>query len=418
MVSVRNVLIASCMALSHDLALASMASCRLELGKMHTKYDKLEKASSAMWAAYHIACKDSLTCVDDLRHTQGSIAIHFKELRAGDPYADARKACLALGTEDHPTTLCKVDTKMMLSSNSFPYTIRKEPVCFPYQCSENQVNLVETMPMGCNPNSGSCQVTSQIAFCDERPEGAGTGNCEKHVTLIAGNANYTQAKSALMRESQRHCEGVTDENPGNNAICNYEKASVDIVVAENFRPFEKDLTYRNYLETCYDSNGHTCYLSINVRLSGSIFYDLDVAADYNDIPGCFPNTCSHYDREQVMRSSLGNSIADKVSAAMREGNRGRRRRGLLGVEKAIADLHTKRILKEVENCAMGMETCDTNLVDFHCVDRDGVEVVQAALTDDSVKGSASGSPAATTASTTLATIAATVLGTVFAWTIV
>lgn len=351
-----------------------MQECKLALGEMHQQYDKLEKASTAMWDAYGIACENSHTCNDHTTHSQGSIAINFRELRAHDHYHALRNACTALSRPESPTTLCKVDTKMSLENGQFPYTVRKEPICFPYQCREDQIDVLDTYPMGCNAQSENCGVVSQIAFCGERPAGAGTGNCQHYANTISLDRNYTQAKVRLSQESQKHCEGVTDANPGDNPICTYEKASVDVVVAENFRPFEKDLTFSNYMDSCYDSNGEICFLSMNVRLSGTLFYNMDISGDYNDIPGCFPLSCGHKDREQVMRASLGTGIANKITAAMKEPNNGGGRRQLYAVEHAIAHHVAKRVLKQQETCTMGMDTCETHVVDFYCTGKDGNEI--------------------------------------------
>lgn len=80
--------------------------------------------------------------------------------------------------------------------------------------------------------------------------------------------------------------------------------------------------------------------------------------------------------EQVMRASLGTGIANKITAVMKDPTR-RNRRQLYGVEYVFAERMAERALRELEKgtCPMGMDTCDTNVVDFFCTGRDGQEIL-------------------------------------------
>lgn len=355
-------------------ALASVEECELAIGDMHGVSDKLEKASTDMWAGYELSCQASKICEVKGSLTRGSIALNFRELRPNDDYVDLRKKCLDAGTDEMPTALCHVDTAMALQNGKFPYTVKKEPVCWPFECREDQVDLVDTFPMGCDPKSETCGITSQTAVCPDRPTGAGTGNCKIGANNLASNTDITQAKAKLVIDAEQNCEGVTDENPTvDNNICAFEKATINTVVTENFRPYQKTTAYKNYLEKCYDEQGQTCFLSMTLKLSGNIYYDINGFGDYNDIPGCFPSSCEYGEKEEIMKKRVAKLMAEKVSNSINNSLLGGGRR-LDGVETALAELATRNLADE--KCPLGMTECTYTVVDFYCTNRDGVAIKQ------------------------------------------
>jgi len=358
---------------------ASVETCELALGDMHGVSEELEKASTEMWAGYELSCQASKICEVKGSLTRGSISLNFRELRANDDYADLRKKCLATGTDEMPTTLCKVDTEMKLQNVKFPYTVRKEPVCWPFECREDQVELVETYPMGCDPKSETCGIITQKAVCPDRPTGAGTGNCNMGSNNMANNRNITQAKAKLVIDAEKNCEGVTDKNPGNSKICSFEKASIDTVVTENFRPYQSTAAYRNYLERCYDAEGQTCFLSMTMKLTGNIYYDINGFGDYNDIPGCFPASCEYGEKEEIMKERVGKLMGEKISNSINNSLLGGGRR-LHEVETALAELASRNL--EGEKCPLGMKECTTTVVDFYCTNQDGIAIKQVGAGSD------------------------------------
>lgn len=353
--------------------LATVDECKYANGEFHKTNDELEKATNAMWTKYENACEDAQICEHKKENSVGSITLDFKQLRATDEYAEVRKACHATGTEDNPSTLCKVNTKMVLQNGKFPYTVKKEPVCFPHQCQERQVEMVDSLPMGCDPSSEGCGIISQTAVCDGRIPSAGSGNCNKYQGIVNDDETYKSAKTALVTKAETNCDGVSSDNPDANPICKFEKASIDIVMIENFRPFERDLSYTNYLDNCYDVGGHTCFMNMNMKLTGNIFYDIDVLTDFNDYPACFTPSCMHTEKEAIMKEYLGSRVADSVSAAINEmmSSEGGDRKLLLK-ENPLHEDAMRRILKG--SCPLGMTECTATVVDFYCTGRDGVAI--------------------------------------------
>lgn len=398
---------------------ASLESCRLALGEMHDRSKALERASTMMWAQYEYTCQASEICEVRGVLSKGSIDLNFRELRGTNDYTELRKACLAFGTAEEPATLCKVDTEMSLQNGKFPYTVRKEPVCFPYQCAEKQVSLVETLPMGCDPSSETCDITSQVADCGaDRPKSAGTGRCKENAAKMAEDVDISQIKAKLVVDAEKHCEGVSDENPGNNKICTFNKASIDTVVTENFRPFRETPAYRSYMNQCYAAGGMACFLSLTMKLSGNIYYDIDAFGDYNDVPGCFPDACNIDDARAVMQDRVKKIMGQKISNSINNSILGgRRQRRLREVEFVFAERAARRRTTD-ESCPLGMSDCTTTVVDFYCSKEDGV-IIEAMPAETSATDRTQSNGDATTASDAFAMpgsfIAVVVVSTMSLW---
>ena len=361
-----------------NLEATSITECKMRNGALHRENEALEQASNEMWAKFDETCETTDRCVVNVGDEVAVTRLNYINMRHTEQYEAVKKTCSDLGTEEFPTTLCKVNSRLEVPNDqrNVQFFAKREPVCFAYQCSEKQIELVERSPLGCNPETHDCIIHSEEADCPERAEGAGGGNCKLFQKAINEDKNYTDAKDALNIAAGSYCTETEDDD---DDVCEYEVQPIQITVGENFRSFENDETFLNYAEACYDAGGQTCYMSLNSRIVGQVVvFDLDVTGDYNDFPACYPSDCAHEDKEALAKETLASNMADKISDAL-SGFIVRRR--LSGEE--VEDLHEesikehiKRVLQTDSNgvpCPLGMTECEATVVDFFCTGRDGPE---------------------------------------------
>jgi len=361
---------------------ASLDQCRLLNGDLHKSNEALSQASDDMWAKFDETCDSTDRCVLEVGEEQAVTRLHYKGMRGTDEYDAVKKACKALGTDEFPTSLCKVNSELEVPNGDHPVSFfaTKEPVCFAYQCGENQVELVDRSPLGCNPTTHSCIIHSEHADCPARPAGAGVGNCNKFQEAIDTGVAYKQAKDSLNMAAGSYCRTPGNET-NDGTVCEYEVKPIQIMVGENFRTFENDVTFLTYTDACYDAGGETCFMSLNSRIVGQVVvFNLDVTGDYNDFPVCFPSGCSHEDKEAYAKEILATNMANKISDTLKDHIMDRRLSGEFDSNEENVDINEhliKRLLQLDSNgdpCPLGMQECDATVVDFFCTGRDGKEV--------------------------------------------
>ena len=373
--------IVSCVQLTE----ATLNECKLLNGDLHKSDEKLTKASDDMWSKFEETCETTQRCVLEVGDEEAITTLNYRAMRKTEQYDAVKKACKDLGTDEFPTSLCKINSELEVPAgkHNVQFFAKKEPVCFAYQCAEKQVELVDKSPLGCDMETHSCVVHSENAVCPERPEGAGTGNCKKFQEVINDDVTYKQAKDALNMATGSHCEA-----PGNatndDSVCQYEIKPIQITVGENFRTFENDDTFLKYADACYDAGGQTCYMSLNSRIVGQVVvFNLDVTGDYNDFPVCFPSECAHEDKEAYAKELLATNMANKISDSLKDRIMRRRLNNDHDVEDFDFNEHFQRVLQYDSNgdpCPLGMKECDATVVDFFCTGRDGNAIQTVDLT--------------------------------------
>lgn len=337
-------------------------------------YDGLNSATSTMWDKFYKTCETDDSCVFDIKPVAATTHLNFSKLKRTDQYQSVIDACSALGTDKKPTTLCAVNSKLTVKSGegtatpiSDKFTAKREPVCFPYQCSENQVDIVHGKPLGCDPELTECELESEIAICPDRPEGAGAGNCHTYADIINDDETLTSAITALSSKASMACVNFGQDDD-DEPICVSETAPIKIYLSKHFRTFEADPSYRSYLDSCYGTDSHTCYMSMAVKMQGQVgFFDLDLIGDYNDYPLCMPKTCTADEKIEHATNLIQKDVGEK----MREGMASGFRRKLSESSIDISEDDIKRMLQTgANNCpAVGMSICNFQVMDFYCVER-------------------------------------------------
>lgn len=359
-----------------QFSLASVDECKLQSGELHRSDERLASASNSMWDKFETTCETSDRCVLNVGQETAVTHLNYMHLRGTDEYEAVKKACVNLHEDDSSTALCKVNSELEVPNNNKPvfFYAKAEPICFAFQCAEKQVDLVERSPLGCDPETQSCVIHSEEAHCPDRGDGSGQGNCRLYQKRIEDDETYQNAKTALNNLAGSYCDANEDSD---DEICSYEVKPIQITVGENFREFEYDDTFLEYEDACYDAGGQTCYMSLSSRIVGKVvLFDLDVTGDYNDFPACFPADCEHKDKEKIAKERLAENMASKISNSLQDMMV---RRQLTEIDEHSAGLqeHIKRVLQSDEKdepCPLGMELCDTKVVDFFCTGSDGIPV--------------------------------------------
>lgn len=348
--------------------------CRGERNALFSNPD-LAASTPAMWKAYDDNCQDENMC-EYVAEPFGAVSkVDFREMKDSSYYKNIKQTCKALGTDEYPTSLCHVDSELLVTTNGVTdtFTVHGEPVCFAYQCHESQADLADVKPLGCDESQGTCEIKKLVARCDDRADGAGNGNCPKHQETINSDQTYITSKQMLDSEAGMAC--IDFKTDGDNPVCNTETDPVKLNIAENYRRFEDYDEYKRFATACYDAGGETCFLSSVSRVVGDVvFFSIDVTADHNEYPMCFPDdssVCSPEDKLEVAKDLLGREIGKKIQkTALVGGSPGYGNRHLSQSHyEQISEVVTRSLQGEYDGqeCPQdGMKECSMVVSDFYC----------------------------------------------------
>lgn len=351
----------------NDVSLAQSLQCSAAKDSLQSTSDNaaLTQATKHMWKSFENQCADDGSCVFEIDPISATTHLNFGKLKDTDQYAAVKQACADLSTDESPTTLCTVNSRLTVSNGaegtgaiSDKFVAKKEPVCFPLQCEESQVDIVHAQPLGCDPDSTECDLKAETAVCPDRGDGAGSGNCHKFSGIVNNDQTLTDAITALSSKASLACVSFStddDEDP----ICTSQTDPIKIKMSHNTRSFESHKAYNEYMNACYDANGQTCYMSMSVKMQGEVgFFSIDMTGDYNDYPVCLPEECMSDEKIEITSKLISNDVGDKVKQGVSNGFEGGRR------------LEVERFLQRNDLCpAIGMDVCDFTVMDFYCVAR-------------------------------------------------
>lgn len=332
----------------------------------------LGSASELMWSKYDKTCEASGFCSSQVEVDSPTTIIDYSALKETDEWTAVRKACHDLRTNDFRTTLCRVTSKLVLPvGDEANYYIKKEPVCFSDLCHEGEVHSVDPKPFGCDPDKFGCEVKSITAKCEDRDyQEFGLGKCTQSQYKINTNMDYKNARLALDKKVTQACGQFDHENPACIEPSNTDTPIWRFILTQNFRQYQEDEVYQKYEKACYKEGGQTCYLSSVIRMNGNFDrFTLDVTADFNLVPGCFPATCEIPDRESILKDHLIDVMSDRVGDLLHGSRR------LIEDENELSQGESHRMIEEnIIKCALGMDGCDMTVNDFYCTGRDGIEI--------------------------------------------
>lgn len=335
---------------------------------------ELDKATVSMWSTFEESCGDTGSCLIEQAPISATTHLNYFNMKGTEQYDNVKAACQSLGTADEPAVLCHVNSELDVTNGATGENLvtdkffsRREPVCFPFQCGQNQVSLAHKTPLGCDPDTAGCNIIEMEAECPTRKEGAGSGNCNKYSDNFAKDEALTDAVINLNSVVGMEC--LDYKNDGSNEVCASTTEPIALTAAMNFRAFETEEVYRKFQDACFDAEGEMCYISLTAKIEGEIvFFNIDLSGDYNDYPMCFPLACDLEDREEVAKETVGKDIAHKVSVAMKSG--ARRLSEKLGRE--LDEEFTVKALQtnDEEYCPVrGMDKCQVLVSDFYCYKR-------------------------------------------------
>lgn len=379
MVRNANILITILLTSTSTLSSATSPQCIAAKNNLdnYAQDATLYKSIQTMWDTFNDKCDIDNSCVFEVEPVAAITHLNFNKLKDSDQYASFERACGELGTEEFPSTVCTVSSKLTVSNGASgtgqitdKFTAKNEPVCFPYQCKENQVDMVHGQPLGCDPEKTDCILEAEDAVCPERPLGAGDGNCHKYSGVHSDNEELMRATNALSSKASMACVSFkkSDEE---DAICTSETAPIKVSIAQHIRTFERDSTYKDYLQTCYEKNAETCYMSMSVKMQGPVgFFALDLVADYNDYPACLPAECNSEEKTDMVKELIAADVSQKMNQGMAEGLR---RKLVAETGLDIDEEIFMRALEHDDVCpAIGMDVCEFTVMDFYCIER-GIE---------------------------------------------
>lgn len=351
-----------------------------------------------MWSEFKASCEGNNGCPLDMEEIFTTTKLDFNELIGTDEYTAVVNACLDVGNDAEPSTLCRADSELLLYNGQDDqngeavddFYVYNEPVCFPYQCTHKQIQLFHDNPLGCDPETMNCLVYHmESAECGTRPSGAGIGNCVLHGKTFDDNEALTAAKTALQAKAGMNCiKGKLQED--NNDICNMESKPVTISMGKNFRTFEESSHYGDFLNACSQADGLTCHMSALVTMKGQTgFINMDLTGDFNDYPMCLPKTCTTGEREVITTKKIGDEIVLDINKIVE--SHGRRK--LMAQFDSAEDVFPLRNLQnEGFNCPLkGLEVCDFVVSDFYCVESVDPLATSAQSSSSSLTSAVSGS---------------------------
>ena len=363
---------------------ATISQCTVKSNFLLTDNDaKLRISYDAMMDTYHEACTPGNFCPTVMDEIFTTTHLNFDKLMDTNEYEDAKMACESIGTDDAPTTLCRANSELLLYNDQDDsngeavddFYVQNEPVCFPFECGQKQVGLFHNNPLGCDPDSMNCLVFSlDIANCGKRPEGAGIGNCVKHAKDLQRNEEFSDKMNLLHSAAGMQCiESKLDK--GDNEVCTVESKPVNVTIGKNFRQFEDNPAYLDFIDTCKEMKGATCHMSAMIKLKGRTgFINMDLVGDYNDYPICLHNTCSREEMEIVTTNKIGDSIVKEINKIV-ESHARRKLLPDLNLEWNVDDFVVRRLQDTAGDyeCPLnGLEVCEFLVSDFYC---EGVQTV-------------------------------------------
>lgn len=337
--------------------------------------DSLSSASELMWKTYEKMCDLENSCIFTVEPVAATTHLNFERLEQTTQYDNLREACDKLGTPEFPSSLCTVNSDLTVSNGASGtgavrdhFTARNEPVCFPYECTHRQVEMVHGNPLGCDPEKTDCILDAEEADCGTRPAGAGSGNCFRYAEMFNSDDNLVSSINALSSKASMACVSFQTDD-ALNPICATETNPIKINIAQHMRKFEANLEYDKYISECYDSGGQTCFISVAAKLEGQVgFFEIEVRGDYNDYPACLPGDCDSEEKKAFMRKLVADDVGRKIRDGMADGFR----RHL--TSETELQLHKDELDRFLQNgddyCpGVGMEICDFKIMDFYCIAR-------------------------------------------------
>lgn len=370
----REVLLAVLTASAFVGSTATVSQCMVATDILATENSsKLRSANDVMWEEFNQECEDSNGCPLTMDEIFLTSRLNFDALAHTPQYRELKNACERIGADDKPTTLCKADSELLVYNGQDgengqavdDFYISNEPVCFPFECGQKQIDLFHTSPLGCDPTLQSCVVYHMDpGKCGKRAEGAGSGNCVKHSKDLQKNKEYVAKLNELHAMAGMNCI-QSKMNDGVNEICQVESKPVKITMGKNFRIFEDKKSYQDFFDACSEANGLTCHVSAMVSLKGNAgFLNMDLTGDYNDYPVCLANTCSREEMEIVSTKQIGDGIIHEVNKIVES----HAKRKLLPQLKVDDDFNFRRLeATGDEQCPFAkLDTCEFTVTDFYC----------------------------------------------------
>lgn len=337
--------------------------------------DSLNSATRQMWETYEKMCDLENSCVFTVDPVAATTHLNFERLESTSQYDKMREACEKLGTPEFPSSLCTVDSDLTVSNGATGtgavrdhFTAKNEPVCFPYECTHRQVEMVHGNPLGCDPEKTDCILDAEDANCGVRPDGAGTGNCFRYAQMFNSDPDLVSAINALSSKASMACVSFQTDD-ALNPICTTETNPIEINIAQHMRKFEANLEYDKYISECYDAGGQTCFISVAAKLEGQVgFFEIDVRGDYNDYPTCLPGDCTSDEKKEFMQRLVADDVGKKIRDGMADGFR---RHLASETELQLHEEELERFLQSGDDYCpgVGMEICNFNVMDFYCIAR-------------------------------------------------
>jgi len=168
-----------------------------------------------------------------------------------------------------------------------------KPVCFPKSCSDEQINIVDPTPAGCNPDGnfgGNCEIIDQSVICPVREVAADTSMCA--ADLVGPGTPYGRRSGVLFGLILRDCTAVLGGLSGTYCHMDFDQLKMDTFV--NFTDFKDIEQYTDYENTCAQQGGRICEADVTTDYLMSLagIGDLMITDKFLNFPFCLAPACS------------------------------------------------------------------------------------------------------------------------------
>ena len=175
---------------------------------------------------------------------------------------------------------------------------KNRPLCYPRECTDDEVTIVHPEPADCNAGDSNCEVLSYTLGCPGRQTSSGT--CGDSV--ISSSHLFNTLQSVFKGILDLTCAAALESGDNSDSCALYiDEVNVDAV--QIFDGFKNDNTYKNYEQSCYDANSKFCLVTLNAEYPiGLEAFDIDIPykdlgdirmhGESRNIPICLPDGCS------------------------------------------------------------------------------------------------------------------------------
>lgn len=272
---------------------------------------KVSDAHNGMLNGYYASCGGDDSCNVDVSTVEANTQRNYGQLSDEVQVVGQYETVC----NEAEFSICKLDIEYKISNANVIHTITEydKPFCFPYTCSESQVELMDVYLPSCTSAGDNCVSSVTDVQCPVNRTYIDSGNC---ATDLPSQFNRLSVlKSAVYTAMDSRCTSGTITP---NGYCKVERSDAEITSVSNLTLFSKEERYASFAKTCVLEGGLQCEVSYTLETTarqGIVFTDIRTF-----MPICLPNTCSsEADRAKTAEDIILHELATSTSNAPLQG---------------------------------------------------------------------------------------------------